>query len=251
MIEALQKKAAVAYLQSIKVLYPSGKKVRIRSPYGSGLYFWLDEYTDNGFILGFYERELAEVLYDSVKKDTVFYDLGAHWGYFSILAAKFVGPGGTVYTFEPMPDNYKRLVRNIQINEMKNVEALNLAVSNTNGVLRFSNCGDTFANTYINDNEDNAIEVKAVSLDKFVQQERILPPNFIKIDVEGAEADVLEGAEQTIRKYRPTIHLSTHNIHLKGVDERCKAWLKKEKYEVSVLSLKDGIADYICRPLNA
>ncbi len=251
MIEGLQKKTAVAYLQSIKALYPSGKKVKIRSPYGSGLYFWLDRYTDNGFILGFYEKELARLLYDSVKKDTVFYDLGAHWGYFSILAAKFVGPKGKVYAFEPMSDNYKRLTRNIRINEIKNIEALNLAVSNIDGTLHFSNNNDTFANTYVNATKDNFIEVTTVSLDKFIEQKDARPPDFIKIDVEGAEADVLNGAEQTIRKYRPVIHLSTHDIHLKGVDERCKAWLKKEKYEVNVLSLKDKIVDYICRPLNA
>ena len=251
MIEALQKKTAVAYLQSIKAIYPSGRKVKMRSPYGSGLYFWLDRYTDNGFILGFYERELARLLYDSVKKDTIFYDLGAHWGYFSILAAKFVGPKGKVYTFEPMPDNYERLTRNIRINEIENIEALNMAVSNVDSTLRFSNSKDTFANTYVSTSEENSIEVKAVSLDKFIEQKNGLPPDFIKIDVEGAEADVLEGAEQTIRKYRPVIHLSTHDIHLKGVDERCKAWLKKEKYEMNVLSLKDEIADYICRPINA
>ena len=248
MLKALQKKILIAYLQFIKVIFPHGKKVRMRSVYGEGLYFWLDKYTDNGFILGFYEQELAELLFQNINKGSVFYDLGAHWGYFSILASKFVGTKGKVYAFEPMPQNFHRLEQNIHINNIKNVTLLNLAVANENGTIKFSDSNDTFANTYINASSKDFIEVKATSLDQLMVAKSVLPPHFIKIDVEGAEIDVLQGAEGLIKEHRPIIHLSTHDIHSKGVDEKCKLWMQNTGYGMKKLSSKDGIADYICEP---
>ena len=247
MLKALQKKILLAYLQLVKTVFPNGKKVRIRSAYGEGLYFWLDKYTDNGFVLGFYEEELTELLSQNVKRDTVFYDLGAHWGYFSILASKFVGIKGKVYAFEPMPQNFQRLEQNIRINNVKNIATLNLAVSDENRTIKFSNSSDTFANTYINAGSEDFIEVKSISLDQFVLEKSVSPPHFIKIDVEGAEIDVLKGAERLIREHRPVIHLSTHDIHLKGVDEKCKLWMQNAGYGMEKLSSKDNIVDYICK----
>ena len=248
MLKALRKKILIAYLQFVKVVFPHGKKVRMRSVYGEGLYFWLDKHTDNGFVLGFYEQELAELLSHYIRKDNVFYDLGAHWGYFTILASKFVGTKGKVYAFEPMPQNFLRLEQNIRINNVKNIAPLNVAVSDKKRTIKFSNSEDTFANTYINTNEENFVEVKAISLDQFTLEKSVLPPHFIKIDVEGAEIDVLIGAERLIKEHGPMIHLSTHDVHLKGVDEKCKLWMYDNGYGMKKLSSKDGIVDYICKP---
>lgn len=248
MLKNLQKKVLIAYLQLTKKIYPSGRKVRIKSRYGKGLYFWLDRHTDNGFILGFYEQGLAEILYQNIERNSVFYDLGAHWGYFSILASKCVGTRGKVYAFEPMLQNFARLKQNVCINNIDNITLLNLAVSDKTKTIRFSNSTNTFANSYINVGKEDSVEVMAIGLDQYISENALPPPDFIKIDVEGAESDVLNGAKDLIKNHRPIIHLSTHDIHLQGVDEKCQLWMQNAGYTMNKLSFKDGIVDYICKP---
>ena len=246
MRSTLERKLTLGYLESLKKVYPKGKKVKMRHTYGQGLYFWLDANTDNGFILGFYEEDLASFLASNIQSGSVFYDLGAHWGYFSLLASKLVGDKGRVYAFEPMPRNFRHLQKNLEINSTQQIELFNLAVSEKIGKVRFSNTDDSFANTYVTNSSGNLLEICAINLDSFIEKEGILPPDFIKIDVEGAELDVLKGAKETIVHFRPKIHLSTHDVHVPGIDNECRKWMKEVGYRMEKLSSKKRIADYIC-----
>lgn len=246
----VQKKLIIIYLELIKKIFLNGIFVNVKIPKNSGLKFLVDSKTDNGFILGFYEVELVSLLEKYLKPGMVFYDLGAHWGYFSLLASKLVGTQGKVMAFEPMPENYSRLQRNVRANGIENLNIFHLAISDHNGQIKFSNTDDSFANSYLNVGDKSGVLVDTVSLDSFAQEEKNTPPDFIKIDVEGAELDVLKGAKNLIHTYKPLIHLSTHDIHLKGVDKQCRSIMDTYNYKMNVLSSKQGIKDYICLPKN-
>ena len=210
-------------------------------------YFWFDKHTSNGFILGFYEEKLVKILQEHIKAGSVFYDLGAHWGYFSILASAIVKDNGKVYSFEPIPYNFARLQKNIGINCTVNIEAFNLAISDKEGVSLFSNTEDSFANTYVDsESRNDGIQVTTIDLNSFISKNEARPPDFMKIDVEGAEMDVLNGGKVSIEKYRPVIHLSTHDKHVKGIDNKCRSWMADIGYEMNKISIGQGISDYVC-----
>jgi FkbM family methyltransferase len=249
----IKKKIFILWLELTKLFFPSGLKLSIKHDIGRGLFFWFDKKTDNGFILGFYEEKLIQVLTTELKKGMSFYDLGAHWGYFSLIGSKLVGMAGNVYSFEPLPQNINRLNKNLKINDtIKNIKVLEYAVSSKKGKITFSNIDDSYANSYLVKNSDKALSlsVETTSLDEVIENENLTPPDFLKIDVEGAEHDVLIGAQRTIRKYRPLIHLSTHEIHNPGVDHLCTSFLKENNYSIQLLSthIHGKISDYFARP---
>lgn len=242
----------IAKLQFLKKIFPKGLFMTIRDSEIDHVKFWFDKNTDNGFILGFYETSLRDIINTHLKEGNCFFDLGAHWGYFTLIAAKKVGYKGKVCSFEPMPMNFNRLQTNVNKNHLQQVELFELAISNKNGSVHFSNSSDSFANTYLGTNKSDSLEVKTKSLDYLVFNESLPNPDFIKIDVEGAELDVLLGSTQILQTHRPLLHLSTHEIHRDGVDEKCVRLLKENGYNVQLIASKmEGlIKDYFCKPLS-
>jgi FkbM family methyltransferase len=241
----------ILWLQFLKTIFPNGLFVKMKNVGTPKLRFWVDNKTDNGFIIGFYEPALTSLVRENLKKDMVFYDLGAHWGYFTLLASVAVGTGGKVYSFEPMQKNYARLKENINVNKLDIVESYKIAASDKNGVVRFSDSEDSFANSYMTKiSISNHLLVETIKLDTFIYENNHMPPNFIKIDVEGAEFDVLKGAQKTINEFMPTISLSTHEIHNPGVDLQCISFLEQMNYTIELFyKYKNGlIKDYICYP---
>ncbi|HEX6227781.1 MAG TPA: FkbM family methyltransferase, partial [Chryseolinea sp.] len=162
------------------------------------------------------------------------YDLGAHHGFLSLLAGKLVGDEGHVYAFEPLPSNFEMLVGNVALNKVKNVKPIHLAISNKEGSVHFSNTIHDTANTYVSRSPGysplNYITVPCNSLDNLVSSGRLALPDFIKIDVEGAEYDVLLGATNLLKENNPLIYLETHEIHNPGVEKMCMEFLGKIGY---------------------
>lgn len=134
----------------------------------------------------------------------VFVDVGAHVGYFTILASKIVGNNGKVFAFEPCSRNYSVLLKNIEANNLTNVIAVNKAVSNVNGVADFYNYDPRhWALSSLCPERNKPVQassltlfgssrVETIRLDKYFDSQKILP-DMIKIDVEGAEPEVLDG----------------------------------------------------------
>ena len=141
-------------------------------------------------------------------------DVGAHFGLFSVYMAKF--SEGTVYSFEAAPGTFKILLKVIELNKFSDrIKPINAAVSNCNGKAAFF-IGDqvgTPSNSLVNDlNPDfpkKTDYVELVSLDDFASRQNI-KFDFLKIDAEGAEFEVLQGARDSIVLDRPFIILSVH-----------------------------------------
>jgi FkbM family methyltransferase len=136
-----------------------------------------------------------------------------------------------------MPKNFQRLAYNIKINKPNNIKLYNYAISDKETVLNFSDSKNTVANTYIASSPLFSqpipiIEIKSISLDILFSRKEILPPQFIKIDTEGAEYDILVGAQNIIEQFKPAINLSTHENHNPGVTEKCLTLLERYGYKI-------------------
>jgi FkbM family methyltransferase len=148
-----------------------------------------------------YEPYEAEVFRQFLAEGMTVVDVGANIGYYTLLAAKLVGDKGRVFAFEPEPQNYTLLTRNIELNKCKNVTAIRKAVSSKIGT------ADLFINTEAGAHgflaERTGIigvtTVETVSLDEYFKK-REYPTDVIKIDVEGAELPVLSGMKNVIKK---------------------------------------------------
>jgi FkbM family methyltransferase len=148
------------------------------------IYSGLHEFTDMAFLLHY------------LRKEDLFADIGANIGSYTILAGAVVG--ASTYSFEPVPATYSRLVQNIEINHLgERARSKMCAVGAKADILRFTTDHDT-VNHVVADNEvaENVIEVPIDSLDNLLSDRW---PNFLKIDVEGFESQVLEGAENLLR----------------------------------------------------
>ena len=131
----------------------------------------------------------------ALRKGDFFVDIGANVGSYTVLASAAIGARG--YCFEPVPSTYDRLMTNIRLNNLGDqVKSLNMALGNSKGEIHFSSDQDSM-NHVIADGEisENKIIVNVSTLDEEITS----PPFVMKIDVEGYETPVLEGAENTLK----------------------------------------------------
>ena len=163
-----------------------------------------------------YEAENFEFLKESCKPGAVIIDIGAHIGLFSIIAAQVTGKRGKLYAFEPAPGTFALLQQTVVINhEEQVIETIQKAVGKENGKITFfvsDNNADN-SNSLVNYKEDRSlhgIDVAVTSIDNFVKEKNISKLNFIKIDVEGAEYDTLQGAVNTLKNLRPRCIVAIH-----------------------------------------
>jgi len=181
--------------------------------------------------LGGYEYEKQKRITSELKHCTVFYDVGANVGFYSLLAARRVSPG-KVYAFEPLPSNVRYLRRHLELNETSNVEVLDLAISDQVGAAFFEETACRLMGRLA---QEGDLGVRTATLDSL--QERISPPSVIKMDIEGAELPALRGASECIQRYRPVIFVATHG---REVHMECCRLLESWKYECRLLGCSDS-----------
>lgn len=151
-----------------------------------------------------------------------FVDIGAHVGYYTVLAARRVSPGGLVFAFEPSPRNYELLLANVWRNELTNVVCFPWAVSDHMGFLDlFLDERNTGDNRLFQGDRGPGVRVRAVALDTLPS---IRPPiDVVKIDVQGAEEAVIEGMKHLLSRSpnaRITLEYWPFGLRALGRDER-------------------------------
>jgi FkbM family methyltransferase len=140
----------------------------------------------------------------------VVYDIGANIGFASLALAKRVGRQGQVVAFEPLPENAKLLRSTVQHSRLTNVQVFDCAASNESSEATIRVAGNRATASMVwhrNNAEASEIRVKTAAIDELVESGVIPPPQFAKIDVEGAEAYVLNGMRRTIAKTKPVIFI--------------------------------------------
>jgi FkbM family methyltransferase len=151
---------------------------------------------------GKYERHTRTLFEQAIRPGMRVLDIGAHIGYFTLLAARAVGQSGSVYAFEPDPANFRFLSHNAALNGVEDVvTAVPQAVAGTSGVRPFfSNRKNSVMSSFWGGGKhDGALRVECTTVDDFVGPERI---DVVKLDVEGAEVDALRGMRRTLTEAR-------------------------------------------------
>jgi FkbM family methyltransferase len=178
----------------------------------------------HGCWLGSYEWETQKRIAAEVRSGEVFFDVGANVGFYSLLAALRVG-AGRVYAFEPLPANLVFLRRHLALNRIRNVEVLEMAISDQSGPMSFASEA-TRAMGQLQAGGD--LTVATSTLDTLLAEERILPPHGIKMDIEGGEFRALQGAAKCFREHRPKLFLATHG---QAVHDDCCGLLASWGYD--------------------
>lgn len=175
---------------------------------------------------GTYEPEQTALFERLLRPGHTVLDVGANVGYYTLLASVLVGDAGRVHAFEPEPRNAGFLRRHVSINRRGNVRVEQAALSDRAGTARFD-FGSGSGTGHLA--EAGALEVRTLRLDDYCA-EHGLAPDAVKIDVEGAEMSVLEGARETFARHRPILFLSTHGAEVHAAS---LAFLRGLGYAVS------------------
>jgi FkbM family methyltransferase len=195
-------------------LIPSEAEVRILFGKLKGKK-WIVDAGSHNYWLGGFEYHKQKIFERMVKENSVVYDIGAHVGFYTLLASVLVGKNGKVYAFEPNPRNLNYLKKHLSINKVTNVEVVECAVSDKDGQCSFD-IDKRHDLGHIS--ETGSFIVKTHSLDSLVFSNQILPPDFIKIDVEGAEFQVLNGARRILKEFAPVLIM---DIHSEEIGKKC------------------------------
>lgn len=181
------------------------------------------------FVKGTYEPIQSAAFQRLIRPGSVVFDVGAHVGYYTVLSSVLAGPSGKVIAFEPLPANLKYLRRHLRLNGCDNVRVLTNCVGEGSSIARFDDSHGTGVGHLAS---EGTLEVQVRSLDEMVESGALPIPQFIKIDVEGAELLVLRGAERLMRRHHPILVLSTHSDDL---DRTCLERLTEFGYDVEHL----------------
>jgi FkbM family methyltransferase len=156
-----------------------------------------------------YEPLETALLLERLKPGQTFVDIGANIGYYTLLAARQVGPAGRVYAFEPDAENFKLLRKNIEINGYSNVTLIAQAVSSQTGEAKLYLNPLNLGDHRLVDSKDGraSISIQQTALDDYFKQLET-PPHFIKMDIQGAEAGALAGMKKLLARASSLILVS-------------------------------------------
>jgi FkbM family methyltransferase len=208
-------------------LIPGDAEVRIlRGPLRGKK--WITGAGPHGYWFGTYEVNHLRDFGVAIREGMVVYDVGANVGIYSLLASTRVGAAGKVYAFEPLERNAQYLRRHMKLNGVQNCVVLQTAVCNEEGTRRFS--GASWDSHMGRLSPGGEILVPSITLDNCIYGEKGLPPpDVLKIDVEGAELEALEGAGKALTEFHPTIFLEIHGTQL---HVECRAFLAAKGYRI-------------------
>ncbi len=182
------------------------------------------------FVKGDHEPYKTKAFTDNYKAGDTLFDIGAHVGYISAIAA-VIGQGkGKIIAFEPRPMNAMFFRKHMHINRFDNVTLYEAAVGETDGEVLFDT-GQGSATGHVS--ETGNISVKQISAGRMVINGEIPPPHFIKIDVEGGEKAVLKDLNEVISSFRPKLLVATHNIDCRKFVED---FLNNKNYSFEILN---------------
>lgn len=168
-----------------------------------------------------YEQENIAFITKNCSPGMTVIDIGAHLGLLSVIISKCTGPNGRIYAFEPTPSTFRVLKDVIRKNKAdKIILPINAAVSSFDGTLDFfvDEHEGSNANSLVNrpDKSRTTFKTTVSKLDTFVHSTDLKKLDLVKIDAEGSELDVLKGAAESLRRFRPRVILAIHPSLIKN-----------------------------------
>lgn len=221
-----------------------------------GLNFRVTLPEDKSIWTGTYELQFSSAIAGEVKAGSTCYDIGGFKGFMAGLMA--VNGAANVYTFEPFPENVSKIKDMINLNPDKNIQVFDCAVGSFDGTTKFLASADASMGK-INESlyeEHSKIEktigVKVFKLDTIIREQNLQKPDVIKIDVEGAELEVIKGAPGILNEVKPTLFIEVHGYE---VAKKLVSMLEGFKYNITCLetgkqpdfSSEPDVSHYVCK----
>jgi len=232
---------SIHFIRKIVRRWTRRRDIRIAGGVGAGLRFNIAGSSPE-YAAGSNELPVQNTLASHLRAGDVFFDIGANIGFFTTIAARLVGPQGKVCAFEPVPGNVAALKHNLALNDFKNVQIFPCAVSNQTGtgelMLADWMGGASLSTAAAPPDLKGMMTVDLITIDELVMQKKVVPPALVKIDVEGAEEEVLKGMTTTIRVHQPVIIYEIDDENQEGFDQKqavCETLLKSYGYQVTRL----------------
>lgn len=190
--------------------------VEIRGGLLGGRKFTCSLKKERDFWLGKWEMEVQDVMKARLRPGMIVYDIGAHIGFFSLMAAQLVQPTGRVFAFEPSAANRELNEKNLSLNPDLShlIELLPFALSDEVGFATLMSADEVSTTaTLVREPaslREDARKVPTITLDEFLQRGNP-PPQFIKMDIEGGETFAFSGMVETLRSHRPALVVEIHD----------------------------------------
>lgn len=206
---------------------PKHLVVRVLSGPNRGMRWVRGAGITNACWIGNYEADHLAVLPKLVRPGMVVYDVGAHTGYYTLALSQLVGEAGHVYAFEPESRNVHYLRRHVKLNGLRNVTVVQAAISDKTELVGFEDIHFSKGSEYL---------VPTISLDEFIAAGHPLP-QFLKMDIEGAEWPALQSARTILEKAEAIWMLATHSEQIR---DNCRAKLAGHGYRFAAF---DTVSD--------
>lgn len=191
--------------------------IRLANRHGINYKLDLSDMVDWYIYFGFKEISRQSLL-KLIDTGNTILDIGANVGNVTFEAAKIVGPTGEIHSFEPDPENYKRLETNLNLNQCLNIFPNKLGLGNKSGTYHIANVspGNQGMNRIIHEHPVNfeARQIQVTTLDAYVFEKKLNTVDLIKIDVEGFEYNVLRGGMKVIDTFHPILFIELDNKNL-------------------------------------
>jgi len=209
-LNAIYYRSGITLFRELSNRLSSGIRVKVND-----IYYVLTCTSDLLEVIPEYEKEVFDELFRNLRPGSVFIDVGAHIGRYSFPVARFVGEDGIVVVIEPDPVSFRALSMGVELNGLRNVLALNVALGDREGKATLCQKFVTATSSIIEFNGCRRfVEVPLRRLDSIVEDLGLKRVDVIKIDAEGAEVQVLKGGVKTIMRFRPfiVVEVRNHNI---------------------------------------
>lgn len=208
----------------------------------------LSRFAEPGYLYGTYDKDILRAAVALGLLGKVVWECGTYLGYYTIFFARQVGPKGRVVAFEPDPENMARTKFNCGLNKLTNVDFRQVAIGAPLGETEFAissiETNSHLPGAYVGASREayegdkavkNLTKVTCLSLDQALLEGKLLSPDIVKMDIEGAELLALDHMSRLVQKVRPKIILELHNPQCDA-----KAWEFANKYSYALSDMGTG-----------
>jgi FkbM family methyltransferase len=210
-------------------LIPRNHVTVVRRGINKGLR-WVVGSSIHGCWLGTYEHEKQATVSQLLRPGMVAWDVGANAGFYTLAFSRLVGDTGKVYAFEPLAENTNNLLTHLRLNNIKNAQIVQAALADQSGLIGFSVAASNSMGHI--SQQESCYLVPTLTVDDFLARSPEARPDFLKIDIEGAESSLLLGASHMLRHSAPEIVLALHG---EEQSRQCVELLRSHGYSLFYL----------------
>jgi FkbM family methyltransferase len=155
-----------------------------------------------------FEKNDSHMIYRLINPESHVIDIGANIGWYSLHIGSML-KGGSVHSFEPLPETHAKLQENIRLNNLSNITVNHIALSEKKQTLTFFfdpyQSGSSSSRDITESPTVVKVDLESITFDEYAESKALTAIDFIKCDVEGAELFVIQGAQKSLEKYKPIV----------------------------------------------